>query len=139
MTYWGQRGAGIAFICPADSTILLVKRSPYVNEPGTWGIPGGRVEPGEHPFDAAMREVAEELGSVPQGILQHASVYRDNSFEYTTYFVVVHPVGKARWTPTIVLDWENTDARWFAADRLPRPLHFGVAQLRDVIEQIAGI
>lgn len=29
---------------------------------GTWGFPGGMVDPGEHPTDAARRELYEETG-----------------------------------------------------------------------------
>jgi 8-oxo-dGTP diphosphatase len=41
--------------------LLVVLRA---NEPGRgrWSLPGGRVEPGELPADAAAREVAEETG-----------------------------------------------------------------------------
>lgn len=134
--YWGRRAAGIAFYCPDDATILLVLRSANVNEPGTWGFPGGRVEPGEHPFEAAVREVSEELGSTLVGEPQHIDIFRDQGFEYTTYFIPVTPLVKARWTPTIVLNWENDEAAWWDADDLPKPLHFGVEALRDVIEQM---
>lgn len=30
--------------------------------PGQWALPGGRLDPGEMPLDAALREVEEELG-----------------------------------------------------------------------------
>lgn len=44
-----------------DDRLLLVRR---VMEPGRgrWSLPGGYVDPGEHPRDAAARETAEEAG-----------------------------------------------------------------------------
>jgi 8-oxo-dGTP pyrophosphatase MutT (NUDIX family) len=137
--YWGRRAAGIAFICQNDSTVLLVKRSQNVNEPGTWGLPGGRVEPGEHPFTAAVREVEEELGSAPEGVVQDAHVFQDRGFEYTTYYILISPLVKARWTPTIVLNWENDEAGWFYVGDLPEPLHFGIESIREDLEMIAGV
>ena len=40
-----------------DGRALAARRSD-----GGWEFPGGKVEPGETPQDAAVREVAEELG-----------------------------------------------------------------------------
>jgi diadenosine tetraphosphate (Ap4A) HIT family hydrolase len=50
-------GAGVLFT-DADGRVLLV-RPTYK---GHWEIPGGMVEAGESPHEAAAREVAEELG-----------------------------------------------------------------------------
>ena len=43
--------------------VLLLKRSPTANwQPNNWGFPGGKIEPGEAPLDAAVRETKEETG-----------------------------------------------------------------------------
>lgn len=44
-----------------DDKVLLIKRvkPPYA---GCWGLPGGKVDYGEHPKDTAVREVEEETG-----------------------------------------------------------------------------
>jgi 8-oxo-dGTP diphosphatase len=41
--------------------LLLVQRGNHPNR-GSWSLPGGRVEPGETPEQAAAREVLEETG-----------------------------------------------------------------------------
>jgi ADP-ribose pyrophosphatase YjhB (NUDIX family) len=43
--------------------LLVVLRANEPN-PGLWSIPGGRVESGESPAEAAVREVGEETGLV---------------------------------------------------------------------------
>ncbi|WP_405485799.1 NUDIX domain-containing protein [Nocardia sp. NBC_00511] len=45
-----------------DGAILLIRRAPGVFLTGRWELPGGGVEPGEQPEQAAVREAAEETG-----------------------------------------------------------------------------
>ncbi|MFE0044544.1 NUDIX hydrolase [Streptomyces albireticuli] len=48
-------------VCIEDGRVLLARHVPP--EGGSvWTLPGGRVEHGEDPFDAVIREVAEETG-----------------------------------------------------------------------------
>jgi 8-oxo-dGTP pyrophosphatase MutT (NUDIX family) len=44
-------------------SVLLTRRAGRLrNHAGQWALPGGRVDPGEEPVDAARRELREELG-----------------------------------------------------------------------------
>ncbi|TET36583.1 MAG: NUDIX domain-containing protein [Planctomycetota bacterium] len=44
----------------SDEFLLIRRREPpFV---GLWGMPGGKIRPGEHPADAAGREILEETG-----------------------------------------------------------------------------
>ncbi|WP_330181405.1 NUDIX domain-containing protein [Nocardia sp. NBC_01503] len=45
-----------------NGTVLLLRRAPGVFLAGRWELPGGTIEPGEHPEHAAIREAAEETG-----------------------------------------------------------------------------
>ena len=45
-----------------DGRCLVAKRSPTMRAPGKWEFPGGKVEVGETPHDALVREISEELG-----------------------------------------------------------------------------
>ncbi len=46
-----------------DGKLLLVKRaSDDVHHPNIWELPGGRMGPGENPFEGLRRELKEETG-----------------------------------------------------------------------------
>ncbi len=64
--HWGAvGGAGLLFrYAPktGEPLYLLQLRSGSVDEPRTWGIPGGAIREGESPETAAQREAEEEIG-----------------------------------------------------------------------------
>jgi mutator protein MutT len=49
-------------ILSSGSCVLLEQRPDDGPLPGLWQFPGGKVEFGEHPWDALRREIREELG-----------------------------------------------------------------------------
>ncbi|MFH9425721.1 NUDIX hydrolase [Streptomyces sp. NPDC017529] len=48
-------------VCIEDGRVLLARHVPPVGQ-SNWTLPGGRVEHAEDPFDAVIREFAEETG-----------------------------------------------------------------------------
>jgi mutator protein MutT len=61
-------GAQLAgFVPPAgwsrQAAVILTRRALGLgNHPGQWALPGGRIDPGETPEQAALRELREEIG-----------------------------------------------------------------------------
>jgi len=48
--------------CKYHGKLLLMQRNPQKPQGGTWCVPGGKLEKGETPLDAVIREVNEECG-----------------------------------------------------------------------------
>ena len=119
--FWGGQGAGCMPLAEGSGRIMLTLRSQHVNEPNTWGIPGGAIDEGEDPSTAARRELQEELGYNGPVRIIPGYVFEAEDFRYHNFIGVVPDEFKAS------LDWESTDAQWFELDKLPSPLHFGVS------------
>ncbi len=52
----------VAAVIERDGWILTCRRRPEKTAGGRWEFPGGKVESGEDPEEALVREIEEELG-----------------------------------------------------------------------------
>lgn len=113
--------AGVIVRDPQTNRVLLQRRG----DDGTWGPPGGRIEPGETLEAAARRELFEETG-LTAGQLTLIDVYSGCEF------VVHYPDGYSAFVVGATFETQefsgqlrNDDAGetvgldWFASDTLP--------------------
>jgi histidine triad (HIT) family protein len=110
--------AAAAVVVDESGRVLLQRRA----DTGEWGLPGGIVEPGEDPADAAVRETAEETGveAVAErlvGAWQGPPVTYANGdrARYVTTVHRCHPVGGAARPDGL----ESVEVRWFDPAALP--------------------
>ena len=72
-----------AVIRDARGDVLCALRSSRMSMPGLWEFPGGKLEPGEEPEAALIREIREELGvELAVGVL-----VADHTHEYPSIVV----------------------------------------------------
>lgn len=127
---WGSSASGL--LVTDGDRVLLLKRSPHVQDPGLWGIPGGAV-----PVDydtgkrkdakkSALDEAREEMGGIPSGSVGGKHVFsKPSGFTFTTYIYETDPDSLDRFTPR--LNWEHTDWGLFDLDGTkPSGIHPGV-------------
>jgi len=57
-----QRVAAYNVCLDADDRLLVVRLSAITEAPGSWTLPGGGIDFGEHPEAGAIRELFEETG-----------------------------------------------------------------------------
>ncbi len=108
------RAAGIMYV--SGNSVLLLKRA----DSGLWAFPGGKLEDGETPEQAAVRESREETGIEP-GALEQIDSTGNGNVEFTTYLSRIEQTD-----PT--LNDEHTGFVWADLASLPQPLHPGVAR-----------
>jgi 8-oxo-dGTP diphosphatase len=91
-THWGAYGAAGLLIRyrgeDGQQRYLLQKRSPDVNEPDTWCIPGGAIGKDETPEQGAWREAREEIGSIPKHVSTHHIVKSTDCGDWAYHTVV---------------------------------------------------
>jgi 8-oxo-dGTP diphosphatase len=52
----------VSIVSAPDGRVLVAERTPKQLSPGFWELPGGKIDPGESPQEAAIRELEEEIG-----------------------------------------------------------------------------
>ena len=70
-----------AALVDVDGRVLIGQRPPGKQMAGLWEFPGGKVEAGETPEDALVRELHEELGIVARCDCLAASVFASHAYE----------------------------------------------------------
>lgn len=116
------KAVGVWFFSVSTRRYLYLMRSD-VKHPGTWGLPGGRVEAGETLLEAMNRECQEELGFVPEYfkmIPLEKFTTTDAGFEYHTFFCTVG----SEFRP--ILNDEHIGYAWIDSGTWPKPMHPGL-------------
>ena len=112
--------------------ILCVKRN-YGSR--TWSTPGGWVESGESPIQAAQREAYEETGyrvEVEHLIAVYCSPWIDNY----VFFFQFRGLSYDEWQPNS----EIAEMGYFEKDALPQPMTIRIAtSIQDAFDHIQGI
>ena len=93
----------------ADGRVLLAQRPEGKSLAGLWEFPGGKVEPGETPEAALIRELHEELG-----IDTHASCLAPLTFASHSYddFHLLMPLYVCRRYEGIAHGREGQTVKW---------------------------
>ena len=105
----------VAAVIESGGRILIGQRSNSGHHPLKWEFPGGKVEPGETPEAATIRELEEELGiraRIDGEIMRYQYQYPGR----TPILLIFYRVADFEGEP------ENRDfeqIRWEVAERLP--------------------
>ena len=110
--------SGVTAVVERGDDLLMVRRS----DTGEWTPVTGIIDPGEHPADAAVREVLEEADL-------HVAPVRLAALGVTEGIVYDNGDQASYLDHTFLMRWEggepspadgeNTDARWFPRGDLP--------------------
>jgi 8-oxo-dGTP diphosphatase len=102
-----HRASAVTVVWKGEKVLLLKRGLTDPWMPRRWCFPGGGVDPGEGPFEGALRELYEEAGLrlqegdiVPLGVEQ---------MDTTTVYIFG---ARAPRSPVRLLDGEHSEFRW---------------------------
>lgn len=129
---------GVGVVVRNDNGQVLLERR---SDCGWWGLPGGRIEPGESAIEAAIREVKEETGLTIQ-VIQLLGVYTEPSERIVTYpdngdvvQLVDIVLGATVMSGTLTCSSESLDLQFFELEHLPPEI---VPPARVPLEDVAA-
>lgn len=115
--------SGGFFLTKNTKRFLLLHRT-QGRTAGTWGLVGGKKEPGDiTPIQTLKREMEEEIGPIPEIkkiIPLELFTSNDQNFQYNTYVILIDD----EFIPE--LNKEHSGYAWVNYDFWPKPLHQGV-------------
>lgn len=128
---FSMEGAGCCIII--HKKVLLLQRSTsHKWQAGTWGIPAGKLEAGETPEHAAIRETQEEAGIIlaPESLFYQGHIYftvgTENPLNYRFHVYTAY----LQELPSVTLEPDQVAFRWVAFDEaLQLPVFTGTQEV----------
>jgi 8-oxo-dGTP diphosphatase len=99
----------------ADGRVLIAQRPEGKTMAGLWEFPGGKVDPGERPEDALIRELKEELGIVVKEACLAPLTFASHT--YADFHLLMPLYVCRRWEGTVT-PREGQKLAWVRPNRL---------------------
>ena len=98
-----------------DKRVLIAQRPPGKALAGFWEFPGGKLDPGERPEQALIRELHEEIGITVQEACLAPLTFASHAYED---FHLLMPLYVCRRWDGIVTAREGQSLAWVRPNRL---------------------
>ena len=99
-----MKGSAVVVLDKSDRILLLLRSKESNWMPSKWGLPGGRIEPGESSEEAAVRETSEETTlDIKVEDLTHLKDFSNKRVDifYTN-----------KYTGVVEIDFKHEDYAW---------------------------
>ena len=98
--------------CSHNGKFLMLLRQDHKPEGNKWGVPAGKVDPGETPLDAMVRELWEETGILATS--EKHSYFGKLYVRYPNYDFVYHIFSTEleKMEPVVIMQKEHKAFYW---------------------------
>jgi 8-oxo-dGTP diphosphatase len=111
---WEPEERAVLCLVRSDKDVLLIHKKTGLGA-GKINAPGGRIDPGELPIEAAIRETQEETGITPSQLVQTAEL----SFIFTNGYSIHGTVFLAHHHTGTLTNTREALPYWCPVDNLP--------------------
>ncbi|MFW0862275.1 MAG: NUDIX domain-containing protein [Candidatus Komeilibacteria bacterium] len=119
-----------AIITNSQKEVLLC----YRNDLKKWNLPGGRMENGESPWEAVVREVKEEVG-LEVKVVRLVNIFSKADMKDISFQFECEVVGG-----DLTISDESADNKYFSLDQIPKNIvlnhGIGVKQYYDGVNEV---
>ncbi|ABE37350.1 NUDIX hydrolase [Rhodopseudomonas palustris BisB5] len=99
----------------ADNRVLIAQRPKHKQLGGLWEFPGGKLDPGERPEAALIRELDEELGITVKEACLAPLTFASHAYED---FHLLMPLYVCRRWEGLVMPREGQELAWVRPNKL---------------------
>lgn len=103
-----------AALVDAEGRVLLARRPPGKSMAGLWEFPGGKVEPGETPEAALIRELREELAVAIEEVDLEPATFASHAYPSFRLLMPIYLCRRWRGEP---IPREGQELAWAAPSR----------------------
>lgn len=107
---------GVCVLCEVDNKIALITQYRYAYRKELLELPAGKLEVGENPYDAGMREIEEEIGYKAESLIDMGQMYP--TCGYSDEIIYLYVAKNPRKTHTNYDEDEFIDIKWYEKEEL---------------------
>jgi 8-oxo-dGTP pyrophosphatase MutT (NUDIX family) len=102
--------------CECQNRFLLLKRHPFSSQGNTWGIPAGKLEKGETPQEAVLRETREETSIFLSAdkLFPIGKLYVRQQNQDFIFYTFVQSFSD--YPPLFLNEKEHVESKWVSVD-----------------------
>ena len=112
-------GTIVVLLDEDNKTLVLLRAAESHWAPSKWGFPGGKIEDGESPREAALRETKEETDLIAEDL---KIITLKHNLPCVAYYT-------RKYTGVITIDHEHEDWRWANLEEMTDDMAPGVKEL----------
>jgi 8-oxo-dGTP diphosphatase len=99
----------VACVIEREGRLLLCQRPAHKRHGGLWEFPGGKMEPGETPLEAAQRELGEEIAVEVTAVADVEFAMLDPGSSFRIEFFPTTAVGDPQCIEHARVEWIRED------------------------------